>query len=216
MLYTHRIPSMIPFFFPSFLWHIQTEKPVIYLTFDDGPIPEVTDFVLEQLLKVQAKATFFCVGDNIRKHPEVFERLLREEHAVGNHTVHHLNGWKTENEVYLQEVTDCQQRLPEEAPLLFRPPYGAIVPAQARALREQGYRIVMWDVLTGDFDPQLSPESCLENAIRHTRPGSIVVFHDSLKAYRNLEHTLPRYLEYFHRQGFAFDTLNQVLTSDIH
>lgn len=184
-----------------------TEEPVIYLTFDDGPVPEFTPFVLDTLAQFEAKATFFCVGDNIRKYPEVFAQVQAAGHQVGNHTVHHLNGWKTPNEEYFQEVNTCQAQLPESSLRLFRPPYGAITPIQSMHLREMGYQIVMWDVLTGDFDAELSPEDCLENAIKYTRSGSIVVLHDSQKAFRNLSFVLPRYLAYFQRQGFRFDVL---------
>lgn len=178
----------------------------VYLTFDDGPVPGVTDWVLAQLTHYQVGATFFCVGDNIRKHPGVFENILAGNHSVGNHTFHHLNGWKTKTEPYLENVQLCQPYLSAQS-RLFRPPYGRITGKQAAALQESGYRIVMWDVLTGDFDRNLPPEKCLRQSIRATGNGSIVVFHDSLKAQPNLMYALPKYIEHFLKEGFVFGKL---------
>ncbi len=177
----------------------------IYLTFDDGPIPGPTEWVLQQLSLFNAKATFFCIGDNIRKHGEVFNRILAAGHAVGNHTFHHVNGWSASVEKYQTEAEACQQLLPSETQL-FRPPYGRITRAQITALAH--FRLVMWDVLTYDFDQSLPAESCLQNSIRATRNGSIVVFHDSLKAEKNLMHALPRYLEHFAERGYQFVSLS--------
>lgn len=199
MFYTHRTPRPFPYFFSGFWWRLAT--PQLYLTFDDGPVPEVTPFVLDTLAQFGAKATFFCVGENIQRYPALFERLQSEGHRVANHTMKHENGWRTPLETYLQSATRCQQLLPDEPGRLFRPPYGAIRPAQAQALRQENYQVVMWDVLSGDFDRRLSPQQCLEKSIRYSRQGSIVVFHDSRKAFPNLSYVLPRYLAYFRRQG---------------
>lgn len=188
------------------MWQKPSGEKKLYLTFDDGPIPSVTEWVLEVLQQHEAKATFFCVGDNIRKHPAVFEKVLMAGHSVGNHTFNHLNGWKTELSEYLQNVELCQQYLSNQS-RLFRPPYGRITRAAAARLRADTYSIVMWDVLSGDFDTQLTPEKCLKNSIQATRDGSVIVFHDSLKARPNLEYTLPRYLAHFQKQGFAFVAL---------
>jgi peptidoglycan/xylan/chitin deacetylase (PgdA/CDA1 family) len=183
---------------------------VIYLTFDDGPIPGVTDFVLAALASYQAKATFFCVGDNIGKYPDIAGRVSQAGHRLGNHTYHHLKGWKTSQAEYLHNVALCEQALQPFVmpgqPWLFRPPYGSIRFGQWHQLKQR-YQVVMWEVLTYDFDPRLPAAVCLEKAIRHTGPGAVVVFHDSLKARRNLEYVLPRYLAHFAGLGYRFETL---------
>lgn len=188
---------------PSYIWRLPTADKSLYLTFDDGPIPEVTPWVLETLRGYAAKATFFCVGDNVQKHPEVFQQVVSEGHAVGNHTFNHLNGWKTDTGVYLENVAQCGQVLSSN---LFRPPYGRLKSQQMKALKKD-FRIVMWDVLSGDFSPNLSAEQCLQHVLRHARPGSIVVLHDSLKAERNLKYVLPRVLEHFKAAGYRFEAL---------
>jgi peptidoglycan-N-acetylglucosamine deacetylase len=207
-----KTPALLRALFPNFLWRVPTKQPVLYLTFDDGPIPQVTDFVLEELEKYQAKATFFCVGDNIRKHPEIFHRLLVYGHKVGNHTYNHLKGWKTSHQEYVENAALWEAeagKIPEYARTnFFRPPYGRIKPAQARNLRKQGYKIVMWDVLTKDYDQQLSEKECLKNALKYTDTGSVIVFHDSLKAEKNLRYVLPRFLKHFSDKGFVFQSLD--------
>jgi peptidoglycan/xylan/chitin deacetylase (PgdA/CDA1 family) len=191
--------------YPAFTWYKPTDQKVIYLTFDDGPIPDVTEWVIETLKSFHAKGTFFCVGDNIRKHPQVFAQIKAEGHATGNHTFNHLNGWKTQTGQYLENIATCQQFL-NEKPSLFRPPYGRVSRKQAAALQPD-YQIIMWDVLSGDFDRKLSPELCLRNTIKHTENGSIVVFHDSLKAETNLRYVLPHYLAHFSSLGYRFEKL---------
>jgi len=178
---------------------------VLYLTFDDGPIPEVTPWVLEQLEKFKAKATFFCVGDNVKKHPTVFEQVKKQGHAIGNHTSNHLNGWATDNVPYFHNVRHCASLVNS---VLFRPPYGKLRPKQAQFLQRH-YRIVMWDVLSGDFDAHVSPEQCFKNVINNAQNGSIVVFHDSLKAKENLEYALPAVLGYFSERGYRFERLKE-------
>ncbi len=189
--------------YPRFLWRMPAEEPCIYLTFDDGPVPEITPGVLELLHKYNAKATFFCVGDNIRKHPATFQQVVDAGHSVGNHTHNHLNGWKTPVEEYLLNVRKAGEYYNTH---LFRPPYGRIKKEQARRILAD-YSVVMWSVLTRDYSPALSPEKCLKNAIQKTRNGSIVLFHDSLKAQKNLEYVLPRYLEHFSALGYRFEKL---------
>ncbi|MDQ0969765.1 peptidoglycan/xylan/chitin deacetylase (PgdA/CDA1 family) [Flavobacterium sp. W4I14] len=181
-MYLIKSPLLLKWYYPSLLWNKSRTEKVIYLTFDDGPIPNVTDFVLKTLKVFNAKATFFCIGDNIVKHPEVFERVKNDGHAIGNHTFNHLKGWKTDNETYLQNTLKCQELTQTN---LFRPPYGRIKKSQISNLKSQisGFQIVMWDVLSGDFDTKLSPEKCYQNVIKHTENGSIIVFHDSLKAF---------------------------------
>lgn len=207
--------------YPSLIWSKKTEEKVIYLTFDDGPISDITEYVLDELERFRAKATFFCVGDNITKHPEVFRKILIAGHETGNHTFNHLKGWKTEDALYMENISRCEEIIREvkqelqehtesaytsPAVPLFRPPYGLIKRSQIRQLKDT-YRIVMWDVLTGDFNKDLSPEDCLKKAIRFTRKGSIVIFHDSVKAERNLRYVLPRYIEHFGSLGYRFEVL---------
>lgn len=199
-MYLVKTPKIVQALRPAYLWRVPTAERVLYLTFDDGPIPEVTPWVLDLLQQHQAKATFFCVGDNVRRHPGIFQQLLAAGHAVGNHTYHHLNGWHTGNLLYFHDVRRCARLVQSR---LFRPPYGRLLPRQ-RSFLERHYRIVMWDVLSGDFDAALPPEMCLRNVLDHAEPGSIVVFHDSLKAERRLRYVLPRVLEHFAGEGWRF------------
>jgi len=211
------VPAKTPVFvksvFSSFVWNIPTEKPEIYLTFDDGPTPKITAWVLEQLKVYNAKATFFCIGHNIEKHPDIFQQVLDDGHSIGNHTFNHLNGWKTSTETYLDNVAKCLHSLqskigayPSEN-TLFRPPYGKLKPKQAKRLQQTGYNIIMWDVLSFDWDKRTSPNLCLNNVLKNTTKGSIVVFHDSLKASKNLQYVLPKVLEHFSKKGFQFKSL---------
>ena len=205
-MYLHRIPRWFSGLWPSLQW--EGPAPHLYLTFDDGPIPEVTPWVLDTLAEAGVKATFFCVGDNARKHPHILERIKAEGHRVGNHTMHHVSGWGTPLAKYEAEVALAQDWLntPAGEPRLFRPPYGRIGRKQRKGL-QQDFRIVMWTVLTADYDRRLSPKACLRASIKATQPGSIVVFHDSLKAERNLRYVLPRYLQDCQAQGYSFATL---------
>ncbi len=210
-MHFHTVPGWIKRFFSNFIWHIDTNEKAIFLTFDDGPIPEITEFVIDELAKFNAKATFFCVGENITKHPSIFEKIVSSGHAFGNHTYNHLKGWQTPNDVYFTNIykTEETMRLSKsgsfsiENSKLFRPPYGRIKSSQAKALRES-YKIIMWDVLTCDYDKNLDGDVCLRNAIKNTGPGSIVVFHDSVKAEKNLRFVLPRYLAHFSEAGYEF------------
>lgn len=205
-MYLVKSPLLLKWYYSSLVWHQNRSEKVVYLTFDDGPVPVVTDFVLNTLKDSGVKATFFCIGDNIRRHPELFDRLKQGGHAIGNHTYNHLRGWKTADEVYLQNYSQCQELTGTH---LFRPPYGRIRKSQVSALRKADpeIRIIMWDVLSGDFDQQLSPEKCAENVIRHTTNGSIIVFHDSIKAFDRLKVALPAALQYLSNQGYQFHTL---------
>lgn len=204
-MYLVKTPQIIQNLFPNFTWKIPTEEKVLYLTFDDGPIPAVTPWVLEQLAQYEAQATFFCVGDNIRKYPETFAQVVDAGHAVGSHTYNHLNGWMTDNIPYFHNVRHCANMTDS---VLFRPPYGRLKPKQAQFLQRH-YRIVMWDVLSGDFDPKISAEECLENVISNAEPGSIIVFHDSVKAQDKLRSVLPAALKHFSQQGYRFGKLNE-------
>ena len=191
--------------YSSALWRVPTQEKKIFLTFDDGPIPEITPEVLSILKKYKAKATFFCVGANIEKHPEVFQKIISEEHSIGNHTYNHLNGWKTNTKEYLENVSKWNSNCNYETKM-FRPPYGKMKLPQYSILNTQ-YTIVMWDALSGDFDQTISEEKCLQNVLTKTREGSIVVFHDSIKAKKNLFYALPKFLEHFTAKGFSFSAL---------
>jgi peptidoglycan-N-acetylglucosamine deacetylase len=207
-MFLHKTNFLMRALYPDFIWRKSLLEKKIYLTFDDGPIPEITEFVLETLAKYQAKATFFCIGDNIRKHPLIFQKLINEGHAIGNHTFNHLKGWATDDVTYLENVVLCSKEIEKEnhQTQLFRPPYGRIKRSQAKSLLLD-YEIVMWDVLSGDFSQKLSPETVLHKTIEHTKAGSILLFHDSIKAYKNMSYSLPRFLEYFSEKGFQFAKL---------
>jgi peptidoglycan/xylan/chitin deacetylase (PgdA/CDA1 family) len=204
-MYLVKTPQIIQNLFPNFTWKIPSHEKVLYLTFDDGPIPEVTPWVLQQLEAFQAKATFFCVGDNVKKYQEVFQKVLDEGHSIGNHTFNHLSGWACENIPYFHNVRRCA-RLVESN--LFRPPYGRLKPKQSQFLQRH-YRIVMWDVLSGDFDAKIGKEQCLENVISNAGKGSIVVFHDSLKAKEKLQYVLPKVLKHYSAIGYRFEAMTE-------
>ena len=203
-MYLIRTPNFIQSMFPNFTWRIPTERKELFLTFDDGPIPEVTPWVLDQLQQYDAKATFFCVGENAQRYPDIMLRLHAEGHSLGNHTHNHLSGWGTENMEYFHNVRKCARAVDSE---LFRPPYGRMKPGQAQFILRH-YKIVMWDVLSGDFDPAVSEEQCLSNIVNNAGPGSIVVLHDSLKAEENLRYTLPRVLKHYAALGYTFNALS--------
>jgi peptidoglycan/xylan/chitin deacetylase (PgdA/CDA1 family) len=201
--YSAKTLKWIQWVFRSITWRITTNEKVIYLTFDDGPIPEVTPWVLETLAAFDAKATFFCIGDNVRKYPDIYKQLLKNGHRVGNHTFNHLNGWRTWDKNYLANIEKCSQYVTST---LFRPPYGKLKPSQTRQIRKQ-YQVVLWDVLSGDFDAEITSEVCLHHVIDNATKGSIVVFHDSLKAEKHLRFVLPKVLEFYKGKGFRFDVL---------
>ena len=197
----HRTPFFLPWMYPTLTWRIPTASKVIFLTFDDGPVPGPTEFVLGTLKRFNSKATFFSIGDNVKKHPTVYQQILEEGHAIGNHTFNHLKGWNHGEDEYLANIKKCDEALGFRAPI-FRPPYGRIKRSQIKRLTD--YKIIMWDVLTSDYSKSLSAEKCLRGSIAATRPGSIVVFHDSLKAERNMTYALPRYMEHFLSKGYIF------------
>jgi peptidoglycan/xylan/chitin deacetylase (PgdA/CDA1 family) len=210
------VPSTIQWLIPSCTWRKEGPGKVIYLTFDDGPHPEITAWVMAELKKHQIKATFFCVGDNLKKFPEVAKNLLTEGHQIGNHTMHHIKGWKHNNGVYLNDIENCETEIREiheqldnerAQPLLFRPPYGQIKPSQIKLLRTKGYEIIQWSDLSCDYDKHLNCEKSLSALVKNAKPGSIVVFHDSKKAEHQLKQILPRYLEALLKEGFTFQTL---------
>ena len=208
--YLVKTPSLVKRLNPSSVWSFPAEKNAVFLTFDDGPIPEVTPWVLDTLKEYDTKATFFCIGDNVRKHPEIFRRIISEGHAIGNHTHNHLKGWVTDTDTYISDFKTASEEIKSNYPedrvnssLLFRPPYGKIKTSQSKEIRRSGYTIVMWDILSFDWDKTVSPERCLENVRNNIEPGSIVVFHDSLKAERNLRYVLPETLKFIKEKGWS-------------
>ena len=195
--------------FSRFVWDLPNNNKTVYLTFDDGPTPEITDWVLDVLRQHNIKATFFCIGNNIENHPDIFERVVNEGHAIGNHTHNHLNGWHTKDAVYIENFkaaeTSIIKRNPEfENTKLFRPPYGKMKRTQAKYVCSKGYRIIMWDVLSADFDRSITPEECLKNVTDNTREGSVIIFHDSIKASDNMQYALPLAIKYLTEKGFRF------------
>jgi len=205
-MYLLKTPWLLKKLYPNLLWDADRSSKCIYLTFDDGPIPIVTPFVLNILKQYNAKATFFCIGDNVSKHPDVFELVKNEGHAIGNHTYNHLKGWDTEDQTYLNNFLKADELLDTK---LFRPPYGRMKRSQAKLLQnaKPGFQAVMWNVLSADFDANVTPEKCLDNVIKNTKSGDIVLFHDSLKAKERMQYALPRALEIWSKQGYSFNPL---------
>jgi peptidoglycan-N-acetylglucosamine deacetylase len=200
-----KVPHLIQFFSKRWLlWNVPVSEKKLYLTFDDGPVPEVTPKVLEILGKYNVKATFFCVGENVQKHPELFQQLKEHGHGVGNHTFHHVKGWKTSTDEYLREVALCNMQVNS---VLFRPPHGQITPFQILKIRKAGYKIVMWGILSCDFQQEISPEQCLQNVLKNVKPGHIIVFHDSIKAQKNMLPALDACLKELLIQGYSFEIL---------
>ncbi len=209
-MYLIKTPEFIRKKFPGFVWQIpsqseQQDNKELYLTFDDGPVEEVTPFVIDFLKQYNAKATFFCVGENIEENPEIFQKLKAEGHSIGSHSHNHLSGWATENNQYLTNVNKAAAL---SSSSLFRPPYGRIKLSQARMIQEN-HQIIMWDVLSGDFDPSISAEKCYNNVISNVQSGSIVVFHDSHKSFDKLKRVLPRVLEHFSNLGYQFKAITK-------
>ena len=202
-MYFVRTPRILQKMCHRLTWRMPTEARKLYLTFDDGPIPEVTPWVLEQLAAYDARATFFCVGENVIRHGDILEQVVASGHSIGNHTHRHLNGLKTGSMAYFRDVAQCADVLDSN---LFRPPYGKLRPSQMRHLQER-YRIVMWDVLSGDFDRSITSRQCLANVVDNVQPGSIVVLHDSLKAEPHLRYILPRILDHFAEKGYTFEAI---------
>ena len=205
MKYFVKTPPIIKLVSPNLFWKIPSDQKEVFLTFDDGPHPEVTPWVLEQLKKHEAKATFFCVGKNVLKNRDLFKQVNDEGHVTGNHTFNHLNGWKTANRRYFKDIEECANLVSSN---LFRPPYGRLLPTQAARIRKKGYKIIMWDVLSGDFDQKLPEKKCLANTLKNVEPGSIIVFHDSRKAEKKLKFVLPKLLEKLSDEGYKFRSLN--------
>jgi peptidoglycan-N-acetylglucosamine deacetylase len=209
MKYFVKTPWWLKTLYPFYTWSVPTKEKILYFTFDDGPHPEATNFVLNQLREHDALATFFCIGKNVLAFPENYQRILDLGHSVGNHTQNHLNGWKTENDIYLKDVAEAANHIDSN---LFRPPYGKISLFQAKNLRAamkgRKVQVIMWDVLSGDFDGRITNEQCLQNVIFHAKPGSIIVFHDSEKCFEKLTYCLPKILHHFKSKGFKFHSVD--------
>jgi peptidoglycan/xylan/chitin deacetylase (PgdA/CDA1 family) len=207
--YWVKTPAWLKRLFPKELcWHMPVDEPAVYITFDDGPHPTATPFVLEQLRAYNAKASFFCIGKNVLEQPEIFRQIMAEGHTIGNHTHNHLNGWKTETATYLENVQQASQNINAH---ILRPPYGRIKISQAKALinATPAWTVYMWDVLSADFDTDITPQTCLDNVINNIEPGSIVVFHDSQKAWERMSYALPRVLEYCREKNWQVKALPQ-------
>ena len=200
--YLVKTPKFVHRLFPKRVWAFPNSKNSVYLTFDDGPIPIVTPWVIKVLKQYKSKATFFCIGDNVTKHENIFQQIIEEGHSIGNHTYHHLNGWSTKTKDYINNCEKCEDNLnrvkdyKSKSNSLFRPPFGKLSLKQSKTLQERGFHIIMWDVLSADFDAKISNKKCLENVLKNIQPGSIVVFHDSLKSYNKLKYVLPKVLDF--------------------
>ncbi len=204
--YLVKTPRLLKAAYANCVWHIKEHANSVYLTFDDGPHPSITPFILSELKKHNAKATFFCIGKNVALYPEIYKQILAEGHSVGNHTQNHVNGWKTENLLYYKNIKAASKHINTR---LFRPPYGRITPIQLQGIGRlfPQTKIIMWDVLSGDFDTELTPEECLNNVVTATKAGSIIVFHDSDKAWNRLQYTLPIFLEHCKNKGWKMKKL---------
>ncbi|TNJ44317.1 polysaccharide deacetylase family protein [Tamlana fucoidanivorans] len=210
-----KTPVVAKKLFPNYVWDIATTNKVLYLTFDDGPTPKITNWVLETLHDYQAKATFFCIGNNIEKHPDIFQSVVKNGHSIGNHTKNHIKGWKTKTNPYINDTIAAEYIIKSQLKHsnktysnLFRPPYGQISPKQGKTLLEKGYNIIMWDVLSFDWNASIGPETCLNNVINKATSGSIIVFHDSVKASKNMQYALPKVLAHFTSRGYTFEALD--------
>jgi peptidoglycan-N-acetylglucosamine deacetylase len=201
--YFIKTPGWIKKLYPQCVWDIDPKEKALYISFDDGPHPTITPFVLDLLKKYNAKATFFCIGENVSRYPEIYNQLIEAGHSIGNHTQHHLSGWKTADEVYVKNVDEAAGLIRSD---LFRPPHGRIKKSQIKLLKAKypAIKIIMWNILTGDWDENLKPTKCFEQIRRKISDGDIIVFHDTNKALARLEYALPKLLEEYSKQGYQF------------
>lgn len=204
--YWIKTPGWLKKLYPGCIWDMPEKEKTLYLTFDDGPHPEVTPFVLEELKKYNARATFFCIGENVAKYPEIYDQLLSGGHSTGNHTYNHVNGWKTTDKLYLENIIAAEEHIRSN---LFRPPYGRMRKSQIKLLKQQNpeMKIIMWNILAGDWDAAISPALCFDRIKRKISQGDIIVFHDSEKAFDRMKYALPRVLKLFSESGFLFKEL---------
>jgi peptidoglycan/xylan/chitin deacetylase (PgdA/CDA1 family) len=207
MNFPARIPNWIKWFYPSFVWQMPADEKSLFLTFDDGPHPTITPQVLSMLSDYKAKATFFCIGDRVKRYPEIFQRILDEGHAIGNHTQHHIKGWETATADYVAEVNEAEKYICSR---LFRPPYGRIKRKQAKLLLNQGFEIIMWTVLSADYDQKLTKEASADRVLRNINNGNIYLFHDSERGEKRMLYALPKLLEAASALGFEFKKIKEV------
>jgi len=207
MIIPARIPFWIKWMYPSFIWQMPSNENALYLTFDDGPHPTITPLVLNLLAQYNAKATFFCIGDRVKRYPEIMERIVAEGHSIGNHTQHHLNGWNNSNSAYIEDVHQASSLI---ASTLFRPPYGRIKRKQAKILEHEGYKIIMWTILSADYDHSLNKEECASRVTSHIDNGNIYLFHDSDKGEERMLHALPILLKLATDKGFLFKRIEHL------
>lgn len=211
--YWVKSPKWLGYLFPKYIWHYNPSSKVIYITFDDGPMPQTTEFILDCLEQYNAKATFFCIGDNAEKYSYLMRKIIQNDHAIGNHTQQHLNGWKTTTKNYIKDCLKAEKTLKpytKNTTKLFRPPYGKCSLKQQKELIKKGYKIIMWSVLSADFDKSISKDKCLDNIIKNTSSGSIVTLHDSLKAEEKIKYVLPKILEHFSELGYTFKCIDSL------
>lgn len=199
-----RVSQWLQVLYPKRMWKMDVQEKILFISFDDGPHEIITPQVLDMLAKHGAKATFFCLGKNVEQHPSIFERIMAEGHAVGNHSQHHLNGWKTPDEKYMDDVVAASRWIPSN---LFRPPYGRLKSSQARRLQTAGFQVVMWSVLSADYDREMPKEKCAERVLKHIEPGAVVLFHDSEKAAKNMLYALEVLLKNAIEQGYRLEAL---------
>ena len=200
-----KFPYIYRMLHPDFIFSVKNDKKKIFLTFDDGPSKETTDKILDVLGKFNIKATYFCLGENVEKFPELYKRISDAGHAIGNHGYHHFNGWKISGATYIKNVLRSEEIIGSK---LFRPPYGKITPKQARILSEMGFKIIMWDLMSWDFDPELSESQIIEKVLKNANTGSIIVFHDNEKTDVRIENILGKIIDSLQKRGFIFDTIN--------
>lgn len=203
-MFIEQMPDIVRRLFPTVLWRKDKNKKVIYLTFDDGPTEEITRWILKTLNDFNIKATFFCIGNNAEKHPEILDEIRKNGHTVGIHGYEHRRGLYKDNEVFFSDIEKSKNIIKSN---LFRPPHGNLTPRQAKKLKDLGYNVVLWDVITRDYNTRLPEEKVLDIAKRYTRNGSIVVFHDSLKAEKNMKYAFPKAVKYWLENGYTFETL---------
>lgn len=203
-MFIEQMPDIVRLLYPTVLWRKDKDKKVIYLTFDDGPTEEITHWILKTLDEFGVKATFFCIGNNAEKHPEIVDEIRENGHSVGIHGYSHVRGLYKKQEEYLNDIKKSESIIKSK---IFRPSHGRIYPSQVKKLNELGYKVVLWDVITRDYDTNLKEEEVLKIAKKYTRNGSIVVFHDSLKAEKNMKYAFPLAVKYWIENGYTFETL---------
>ena len=212
-MYFYKTPKLFEYFYPEAIWHGDRSKKYIYLTFDDGPVPRVTEYILDLLSDLTVKASFFCVGENVKYHPKIFNRMIQDGHGIGNHTFNHLNGWITCEREYMENIQMCADILRQSGhqgnPLYFRPPYGRIRKNIIKKIKA-AYKIIMWDVLSYDFSSKVSPETCFQKSLRHTKNGSIIVFHDCIKTFEKIKFVISQYIMYLKDKNYEFHTIDDI------